>query len=136
MFQLLNEMDGLSPTDDVLFVLTTNRAEILEPALAARPGRIDHAVEIGLPGAEGRERLLDLYLQPTRNEVSDLAAIVDRTEGVTASFIRELVRRAAYDSLDDADPGLVTDRHLARALDELRRRSAPVFRPLGDEPDQ
>ncbi|MCB0913885.1 MAG: AAA family ATPase, partial [Propionibacteriaceae bacterium] len=42
LFQLLNEMDGLAPTDDVLFVLTTNRFEVLEPALTARPGRIDH----------------------------------------------------------------------------------------------
>ena len=50
---LLNEMDGLGPDARVLFVLTTNRPEVLEPALAGRPGRIDQAIEIGLP--EDRE---------------------------------------------------------------------------------
>ena len=37
LFQLLNEMDGLADDADVVFVLTTNRVDLLEPALAARP---------------------------------------------------------------------------------------------------
>ncbi len=37
------------PDARVLFLLTTNRPEVLEPALAGRPGRIDQAIEIGLP---------------------------------------------------------------------------------------
>jgi ATP-dependent 26S proteasome regulatory subunit len=51
LFELLNEMDGLSYDCDVIFVLTTNRPDILEPALAARPSRIDLAVEMPLPDA-------------------------------------------------------------------------------------
>jgi ATP-dependent 26S proteasome regulatory subunit len=46
LFELLNQMDGLSGDVDVLFVLTTNRPDLLEPALAARPGRVDQAVEL------------------------------------------------------------------------------------------
>ena len=53
LFELLNGMDGLDEDHDVLFVLTTNRADLLEPALAARPGRIDQAVELPLPDAHG-----------------------------------------------------------------------------------
>ena len=53
LFQLLNEMDGLAEDADVVFVLTTNRADLLEPALAARPGRVDQAVELQLPGPDG-----------------------------------------------------------------------------------
>ncbi|RYG24018.1 AAA family ATPase, partial [bacterium] len=41
--QLLNEMDGIGDNSGVLFLLTTNRAEELEHALAARPGRVDQA---------------------------------------------------------------------------------------------
>ena len=48
--QLLNDMDGLAPEARMLFVLTTNRPEVLEPALAVRPGRVDQVIEIGLPG--------------------------------------------------------------------------------------
>src|SRR5688572_12792394 len=60
LFELLNQMDGLAEDADVLFVLTTNRPDVLEPALAARPGRIDQAIEIPLPDAECRRRLLEL----------------------------------------------------------------------------
>ena len=38
LFELLNQMDGLADDADVLFLLTTNRPDLLEPALAARPG--------------------------------------------------------------------------------------------------
>ena len=51
--RILNEMDGLAEDADLFFVLTTNRPEQIEPALAARPGRIDQAIEIPLPDAQG-----------------------------------------------------------------------------------
>ena len=63
LFDLLDAMDGAAPDADLLFLLTTNRADLLEPALAARPGRVDVAVEIALPDAPARERLLRLYGQ-------------------------------------------------------------------------
>src|SRR5262249_31944871 len=47
--RLLNELDGLRERADVFFVLTTNRPETLEPALANRPGRIDQTIEFPLP---------------------------------------------------------------------------------------
>ena len=56
LFQLLNEMDGLAEDADVVFVLTTNRADLLEPALAARPGRVDQAVELDAAGRGGPPR--------------------------------------------------------------------------------
>ena len=62
LFQLLNEMDGLAEDADVVFLLTTNRADLLEPALAARPGRVDQAVELGAARRRRRRRaLLELY---------------------------------------------------------------------------
>lgn len=52
LFELLNAMDGLGEDSDTLVLLTSNRPDLLEPALAARPGRIDLAVEVPLPDAE------------------------------------------------------------------------------------
>ncbi len=133
LFQLLNEMDGLTPIDDVCFVLTTNRADILEPALVARPGRIDQAVEISLPDESAREQLLALYLSPTPHTVGDLAPVVQRTAGVTASFIKELVRRAALAAIEEADgrsPATLEPRHLDAALDDLLERAVPIVRTL------
>jgi hypothetical protein len=95
LFQLLNEMDGLEEDADVVFVLTTNRADLLEPALAARPGRVDQAVELRLPDADARRRLFDLYRGGLAVDESNLGEVLARTEGVTASFLKELLRRAA-----------------------------------------
>src|SRR5205085_8329480 len=89
LFELLNQMDGLADDADLLFVLTTNRPDILEPALAARPGRIDQAIEVPPPDADCRRRLLELYGKGLRIEVADREALVRRTAGVSAAFIRE-----------------------------------------------
>ena len=63
LFSLLDAMDGIGADADVTFVLTTNRADILETALADRPGRVDLAVEIPRPDLRCRERLLRVYAQ-------------------------------------------------------------------------
>jgi ATPase family associated with various cellular activities (AAA) len=140
LFQLLNEMDGLAEDADVVFVLTTNRVDLLEPALAARPGRIDQAVEIRLPDAECRRRLLDLYLRGVDHDGDALDEIIARTDGVTASFIKELCRRAALEAAEeraDGDVGAVrlAGAHLVAALDDLLEHGAPVLRSsLGANP--
>src|SRR5262249_7874900 len=95
LFELLNQMDGLAEDADVLFVLTSNRPELLEPALASRPGRIDQAIEVPLPDADSRRKLLDLYSRGLDVQMQIPEAIIQRTEGVSAAFIRELLRKAA-----------------------------------------
>jgi hypothetical protein len=117
LFQLLNEMDGLSEDADVVFVLTTNRADLLEPALAARPGRVDQAVALDLPDDAGRRALLALYRGGLDIDDAALDAMVERTQGVTASFLKELLRRAALVAGDRLPT--VTAADLGAALDEL-----------------
>jgi ATPase family associated with various cellular activities (AAA) len=133
LFDLLDAMDGAAPDADLLFLLTTNRADLLEPALAARPGRVDVAVEIALPDAPARERLLTLYGQnvPLALTEEDVSLAVERTDGTTASFLKELIRRSVLESLHD-DPVLttVTGAHLARALDDLLDTAQAVTRTL------
>ncbi len=131
LFQLLNEMDGMDEDADVIFVLTTNRVELLEPALVARPGRVDQAVEIKLPDAACRRQLLDRYLTGLPLEDVDLEPVVERTDGVSAAFLKELGRRAAVHAAEDAPDGadlVVTAAHLDGALDDLLEHSAPILR--------
>src|SRR5260221_7680361 len=133
LFDLLDAMDGAAPDADLLFLLTTNRADLLEPALAARPGRVDVAVEIALPDAPARERLLTLYGQnvPLALTAEDVNLAVEGTEGPTASFLKELIRRSVLESLHD-DPALtaVTGAHMTRALDDLLDAAQAVTRTL------
>ncbi len=134
-------MDGAAGDADLLFVLTTNRADLLEPALAARPGRVDVAVEIDLPDAQARLRLLELYGRavPLQLSEAETQAVIERTDGVTASFLKELVRRAVLESLFDHTPlETVTAEHTNRALDDLLDSSQQVTRSLlgvGNDPE-
>jgi hypothetical protein len=119
LFELLNEMDGLADDADIVFLLTTNRPELLEPALAARPGRVDQAIGIPTPDEACRRRLFALYGRGLTLEVGDLPRFIARTEGASAAFIRELLRRAALFAADDDGEIVVDDRHLDAALHEL-----------------
>lgn len=110
LFELLNEMDGLGSDADVTLLLTTNRADLLEAALAARPGRVDHAAELPVPDADARARLIRLYQGRLDLDLSGPRAVIARTDGATASFIKELLRRAALiaaeqDAHGHAQPG-------------------------------
>jgi hypothetical protein len=127
LFTLLNEMDGLDEDADVVFLLTTNRADLLEPALASRPGRVDQAVHIDLPDRESRRRLVELYRSGLEVDLSRLDTVLDRTERVTASFLKELLRRSAVVAAERGDgtapaaggPLRVSADDLDAALDDL-----------------
>jgi hypothetical protein len=78
---------------DVAWVLTTNRPDVLEPALAARPGRVELAVELPLPDEDARRRLLDLYARGLDLRLADVDTVVRRTAGVPASFVKDCSAR-------------------------------------------
>ncbi len=122
LFQLLNEMDGLAEDADVLFVLTTNRVEMLEPALAARPGRIDQAIELSLPDAESRRRLVELYTNAPLPDDGD--EIIRRLDGVAPAFIKELARRAELIRLQQTSAPSTA---LTAALDAMLEHATPVL---------
>jgi hypothetical protein len=137
LFELLNEMDGLGEDVDVTFLLTTNRPDLLEAALAARPGRVDHAAELPLPDTDARRRLIDLYRGRLVLDLPDLDDVIKRTDGVTAAFIKELLRRAAVlaAAAEPAPPGAdlplrLTDAHLSEALDQLLDARSRMTRTL------
>jgi hypothetical protein len=117
--KLLNEMDGLREEADILFILTTNRPEALEQALASRPGRIDQAIEFGLPDADAREKLVRLYSRGVEVPADVSRCIVERTEKVSAAFIKELMRRAVQFHLERNGSGCVELPDIQSALDEM-----------------
>lgn len=130
LFSLLEAMDGVGADADVTFVLTTNRADILEVALADRPGRVDLAVEIPRPDAACRERLLRLYARGMAVE-ADTAAVAAATDGVTASFIKEMLRRTALMSLRAGErPPVLRGEYFTAVLDEMNSERHALTRSL------
>jgi hypothetical protein len=130
LFDLLTQMEGVGEDADLLFLLTTNRPDVIEPALAARPGRVDLALEVPLPDATARGRLVDLYAGEIALSDAERAAVVERTEGVSGAFVKELMRQASLRAAADARDAVGAD--ALAALDELlEERSALTRRLLG-----
>ncbi|MHB0960496.1 MAG: AAA family ATPase [Pirellulaceae bacterium] len=117
--KLLNEMDGLKEDADILFILTTNRPEQLERALASRPGRIDQAIEFPLPHEVGRKKLVALYSQGVDVPSAITDEIVRRTDGVSAAFIKELMRRTVQFHIERDGTGEVSHDDVDNALNEM-----------------
>lgn len=117
--KLLNEMDGLREDAEVLFVLTTNRPDHLEAALASRPGRIDQAIEFPLPDENGRRQLVALYACGLPLAPDVIEVIVRKTKGASAAFIKELMRRAAQFHLQNNNDGQLKLEALDSALEEI-----------------
>ena len=128
LFEVLDAMDGLDADADVTFLLTTNRVEAMERALAQRPGRVDLAVEVPLPDEAGRLALLRLYAPVGAFGEEVLAETAARTAGTTASFSKELIRRAV---LAAAKEGLEpSDAHLRGANDVILADGERLSRAL------
>jgi ATP-dependent Clp protease adapter protein ClpS len=128
--KLLNEMDGLKGDAEVFFILTTNRPEMLEQALASRPGRVDQAIEFPLPDEGGRRKLVALYGRglPIGAELAD--SLVDRTRGVSAAFIKELMRRTAQFHLERGAESTISEADAAAAMEEMLFSAGRLNRAL------
>lgn len=135
LHQLLNELDGLTKSTEIIFLLTTNRPEVLEPALALRPGRVDQAIKFPLPDASCRKRLVEQYADGLVLNIKEMDRLVDRTDGASPAFIQELLRKSALIAAEQESFAenngtlVVADKHLQKALDELLL-SGPLTRTL------
>jgi DNA replication protein DnaC len=117
--KLLNEMDGLRESADILFILTTNRPEMLEAAPASRPGRVDQAIEFPLPDDNSREKLVRLYSAGAPLSEELVRMIVARTDKVSAAFIKELMRRAIQFNLERSAGDPLHAEDVNNALEEM-----------------
>jgi cell division protease FtsH len=117
--KLLNEMDGLRESADILFILSTNRPEALEAALTSRPGRVDQAIEFPLPDDDGREKLVRLYGRGAELTPELVRLVVSRTEKVSGAFIKELMRRSVQFQLERDAAQRVEQQDVENALDEM-----------------
>ena len=96
--QLLVEMDGFEGFEAVIIIASTNRPDVLDPALL-RPGRFDRQVVVGLPDVRGREQILNVHVKkvPLGKDV-DTATIARGTPGFSGAELANLVNEAALNA--------------------------------------
>ncbi|MFA5000500.1 MAG: ATP-dependent zinc metalloprotease FtsH [Patescibacteria group bacterium] len=93
--QILVEMDGFEPTQNIIVIAATNRPDVLDPALL-RPGRFDRRVTIDLPDLKDREEILNVhaYKKPLAKTV-ELKKIAERTAGFSGADLANILNEAA-----------------------------------------
>ena len=93
--QLLVEMDGFEPNENVILIAATNRPDVLDPALL-RPGRFDRQVTVTNPDIKGREEILKVHAKnvPLAKDVN-LGVVARGTPGFSGADLANLVNEAA-----------------------------------------
>jgi cell division protease FtsH len=93
--QLLVEMDGFDPNESIIVIASTNRPDVLDPALL-RPGRFDRQVVVPNPDVGGREQILRVHMRniPLASDV-DVKIIARGTPGFSGADLANLVNEAA-----------------------------------------
>jgi cell division protease FtsH len=116
--QLLVEMDGFDPKQEVVVLASTNRPDVLDPALL-RPGRFDRQVTVGLPDRKGREAILKIHARglPLAPDV-DLNRVAQSTPGFAGADLANLVNEAALQAARN-NRQQITPRDFSEALDKI-----------------
>ncbi len=93
--QILVEMDGFAPTEQLVVMAATNRPDVLDPALI-RPGRFDRRVVLDLPDIQGRKSILTIHAKgkPFEEKV-DWEKVAKRTVGFSGADLENMLNEAA-----------------------------------------
>ena len=124
--QLLAEMDGFDPNQNVMIMAATNRPEILDAALL-RPGRFDRQVLVDRPDVKGREKILQLHAKKVKlSPAVDLGVIAAKTPGFVGADLANIVNEAALlaarqgkDAVESSD----FDEAIERVIAGLQKKS-------------
>lgn len=121
--QILVEMDGFTPNENVIVMAATNRPDVLDPALV-RPGRFDRRVVLDLPDVEGRKKILAIHSKgkPTDPKVN-WEKVAKRTVGFSGADLENMLNEAA----------IMAARHGKKAIDMSDLEEAATRVKLGPE---
>jgi len=102
--QLLSEMDGFEPHEELIVLSATNRPDVLDPALL-RPGRFDRHIIIDRPGLKDRKAILEVHVRGKKMSGDvDLEKIARGTPGMTGADLENIANEAALDASRKGKP--------------------------------
>jgi cell division protease FtsH len=100
--QILVEMDGFTPNDNVIVIAATNRGDLLDPALL-RPGRFDRRITLDSPDKEGRQEILSIHARGKKfAKAINWGRIADRTVGFSGADLENMLNEAAIAAARDS----------------------------------
>jgi cell division protease FtsH len=121
--QILVEMDGFTPREQIVVIAATNRPDILDSALI-RPGRFDRSIVVGYPDIEGRREIVKIHSKgkPFRKSVN-WESVAKRTVGFTGADLENMLNEAA----------ILAARHSKTEIDERDLEEAATKVKLGPQ---
>jgi len=117
---LLTEMDGLEELSDVIVVASTNRPDLLDPALI-RPGRFDKIIATNVPGKKARLEIFKVHTKtmPLAKDI-DIEKLAEKTDGYVGADIEAVCREAAMIALrEDMEAKEILMKHFEKALEKV-----------------
>jgi len=96
--QLLSEIDGFKPLDNVKIIGCTNRKDILDPAIL-RPGRLDRLIEISSPNREGIKQIFKIHTRKMNLHKVDMDELCANFKGLTGAEIKAIITEAGYNAI-------------------------------------
>jgi cell division protease FtsH len=116
--QLLVELDGFGPRDQVVVMGASNRLQDLDPALL-RPGRFDRQIFIQPPDLKGRTEILGVHTRgkPLSPDV-DLEQVARHTAGLTGADLANIANEAAI-AAGRSSRSLITHADFEHAMDRV-----------------
>ena len=116
--QLLSEMDGFQPNNNIIVIAATNRKDILDSALL-RPGRFDRIIYVPLPDKKSREDILRVYMKTKRVEENiSLDYLAEMTSGFSGAQLKNLLNEAAINTARNGST-IITQTNLEDALEKI-----------------
>jgi cell division protease FtsH len=93
--QLLIELDGFESKEGIILIASTNRPDVLDPALI-RPGRFDKHVNVPVPDLKGRNEILEVHAKKIKKDESiDLSVLARQTPGFVGADLANVINEAA-----------------------------------------
>ncbi len=118
--QLLAEIDGFKPLDNVKIIGATNRKDILDTAII-RPGRLDRMIEISLPNEDGRLQIMKIHTKDMKMEKGiKLNELVKKMDYFTGAEIKAVCTEAGYFAIRE-DRKVVTKKDFEGAIKKIKQ---------------
>lgn len=118
--QLLAELDGFDPLDNVKVIGATNRKDILDPAII-RPGRLDRLIMVGIPSKEAKLEILKIHSKNmTLDKGWNLASLSPLMEEFSGAEIRAVCTEAGYFAIRE-DRTVVSREDFVKAIEKVKK---------------
>ncbi|MAG91538.1 proteasome-activating nucleotidase [Candidatus Woesearchaeota archaeon] len=118
--QLLAELDGFKPLDNVKVIGATNRKDILDPAVI-RPGRLDRLIYISIPNKESRKEIFKIHTKRmTFSKGINAESLITRMEGFSGAEIKAVCTEAGYFAIR-SNRSHVTKEDFLKAIDKVKQ---------------